>query len=82
MLVLARRLGETIIIGGDIRITVVETNGACIRLGIDAPRNVLVDRQEVHERRMEFTEALAAPRRWGARVRPASSPGLASDAVA
>ena len=34
MLVLARRLGETIIIGGDIRITVVETNGGCIRLRV------------------------------------------------
>src|SRR6516162_1214800 len=37
MLVLARRPGETIVIDGDVRITVVEAKGNCVRLGIEAP---------------------------------------------
>jgi carbon storage regulator len=55
MLVLTRRLGETIIIDGNIRVTVIAMQGDRIRLGISAPPDVPVDRQEVHERRREFT---------------------------
>ncbi|HYV37097.1 MAG TPA: carbon storage regulator CsrA [Gemmataceae bacterium] len=51
MLVLTRRCGEEIVIGGNIHITVVAIQGNKVRLGITAPRSVSVDRQEVHERR-------------------------------
>jgi carbon storage regulator len=51
MLVLTRRPGEEIVIGGNIRVTVVSVHGDRIRIGIDAPPSVVVDRQEVHERR-------------------------------
>lgn len=51
MLVLTRRLGETIVIDGEISITVVAVQGDRIRIGVTAPRNMTVDRQEVHERR-------------------------------
>jgi carbon storage regulator CsrA len=58
MLVLSRRPGESIVINGNIRITVVETKPGHIRLGIDAPPNVPVDRLEVHKRRKQFNEFL------------------------
>lgn len=56
MLVLTRRPGEAIIINGDIQVTVVALQGGKIRLGIEAPDWVTVDRQEVHTRRAEFLE--------------------------
>jgi carbon storage regulator len=54
MLVLTRRLGEEIVIGGDIRVKVLQVNGDKVRLGITAPACIAVDRQEVHERRAAF----------------------------
>jgi carbon storage regulator len=57
MLVLTRKVGEEIIIGDDIRVKVVAVQGDRIRLGIDAPRSVPVDRLEVHQRRAEFHDA-------------------------
>jgi carbon storage regulator len=51
MLVLSREEKEEIVIGGGtIRITVVAIRGDRVRLGITAPRDVRVDRSEVHER--------------------------------
>ena len=50
MLVLTRRVGETIVIEGGIRITVLEIRGYCVRLGVTAPPSVRVDREEVRER--------------------------------
>jgi carbon storage regulator len=47
MLVLTRRAGEEIIIGGDIRVTVVAVNGQRVRLGITAPSSVPVVRREL-----------------------------------
>jgi carbon storage regulator len=54
MLVLTRRVGETIVVDGKIRITVAAVNGNKIRLSIKAPPDVRVDREEVHERRVGF----------------------------
>ncbi len=54
MLVLSRRLGEEIVIDGYINVRVVGVKGDRVRLGIDAPSFVSVDRLEVHERRAEF----------------------------
>lgn len=54
MLVLTRRLGETIVIGGDIQVTVVAMQGERVRVGVTAPKDVAVDRLEVHERRLEL----------------------------
>ncbi len=50
MLVLTRKEGEGIIIGDDIKITIVELKGGGVRVGIDAPRDLKVHRQEVFER--------------------------------
>ena len=49
MLVLARKTDERIVIGDNIVITVVEIRGDKVRLGIEAPREVPVHRQEVYE---------------------------------
>ncbi len=51
MLVLTRKRGEKILIGGDITITVVEIRGDKVRLGIDAPVSVPVNRSEVAEQK-------------------------------
>jgi carbon storage regulator len=51
MLVLSRKVGEAIIIANEIRVVVVTVRGDHVRLGVVAPAEVLVDRQEVHERR-------------------------------
>lgn len=51
MLVLTRRVGEKIIISDDICVTIVEVNGDRVRVGVEAPRSVRVDRHEVHVRR-------------------------------
>ena len=54
MLVLTRRIGEQIVIDGNIRVMVIAVNGDKVRLGTSAPPSVTVDRSEVHERRGEF----------------------------
>jgi carbon storage regulator len=56
MLVLTRKVGQEIIIGEKIRITITQVKGERVRIGIDAPTDVSVDRQEIHERRREFAE--------------------------
>lgn len=48
MLVLSRRAGESIIIGREVTVTVLEVRGDQIRIGIDAPRKVSVHREEVY----------------------------------
>jgi carbon storage regulator len=49
MLVLSRKTDESIIIGDNIRIVVVEVRGDKVRLGIEAPNDISVHRQEVYE---------------------------------
>ncbi len=49
MLVLARRPGESIMVGQDIVVTVIEIKGGHVRIGIDAPRDVQVHREEIYE---------------------------------
>jgi carbon storage regulator len=50
MLVLGRRLGESIKIGDDITVTVTSISNGQIRLGIDAPQEVAVHREEIYNR--------------------------------
>ena len=49
MLVLSRQKDESIIIGDDIEVTIVDVRGDKVRLGINAPRNVSVHRKEIYE---------------------------------
>jgi carbon storage regulator len=50
MLILTRRIGETVMIGDDVETTVLDVRGNQVRIGITAPRNVPVHRGEVYER--------------------------------
>ncbi len=50
MLVLTRRLNETIVINDDIEITITKIDGHQIKLGIDAPKDIKVHRKEVYEK--------------------------------
>lgn len=52
MLILSRKKAEKIVINGNIIITVIEVRGDKVRLGFDAPKDVRVDRAEIHERRL------------------------------
>ena len=49
MLVLSRRVGEKLLIGDDIVVTIIDTRGDGVRIGIDAPRSMRVNRAEVVE---------------------------------
>ena len=49
MLVLTRRRGQSVMIGDDVRLVIVEISGDQVRLGIEAPRTVEVHRQEVYD---------------------------------
>ncbi|MEJ5944081.1 carbon storage regulator CsrA [Pseudokineococcus basanitobsidens] len=60
MLVLTRRAGESIVIGDDVVVTVVEVRGDVVRLGIDAPRSVQVHREEVYRAVVEANRTAAA----------------------
>lgn len=51
MLILTRRLGETITIGSDVKVTVLGVKGNQVRIGVAAPRTTVVDREEISERR-------------------------------
>ena len=50
MLILTRRISESIIIGDDVKITVLGVKGNQVRLGVDAPKTVSVHREEIYER--------------------------------
>ncbi len=53
MLVLSRKVGEGIIIDDDVTIKIIEVKGGAIRIGIDAPKNKKIYRQELYDRIVE-----------------------------
>jgi carbon storage regulator len=61
MLILTRRVGETVMIGDDVTITVLGVKGNQVRVGINAPKHVAVHREEIYERikREQHSEEVA-----------------------
>lgn len=62
MLILTRRVGESLMIGDEINVTVLGIRGNQVRIGVNAPKEVAVHREEIYERiKQEQTGADAAP---------------------
>ena len=71
MLILTRRINETLIIGDDVKITVLNIQGNQVRIGIDAPKSVSVHREEIYNKIQEEKGVVAD-------VTPAVAPNVAS----
>jgi len=74
MLVLSRQRDETIMIGDDIEVTVVDIRGDKVRLGINAPREISVHRKEVYD-------AIRRENRAAAQVKPEDLSGVSKPAA-
>lgn len=61
MLVLSRRPGESVVLGEDVTITILEVRGDVVRVGIDAPRSLKVHRAELLEQLEEENQRAASP---------------------
>jgi carbon storage regulator len=53
MLILTRRIGETVMIGGDVAVTVLGVKGTQVRIGVNAPKDITVHREEIYDRIMQ-----------------------------
>jgi len=60
MLILTRRVGETLMIGDDVAVTVLGVKGNQVRIGVKAPKDVMVHREEIYERIRDEDEATDA----------------------
>ena len=73
MLVLHRKEGEGVVIGGDITLTIVRIDDGQVRIGISAPRDVIILREELIDKQLEacsFPDSVASePQHQPARVR-------------
>jgi carbon storage regulator len=64
MLILTRRVGETLMIGNDVTVTVLGVKGNQVRIGINAPKTIAVHREEIYERvkrEQEGGNSISAP---------------------
>ena len=75
MLVLTRKQGETILIGDDIKITVVAVNGDAVRIGIEAPKHIKILRAELVEAVSQINQLAAVSRESGGSLARPVSPG-------
>ena len=62
MLVLTRRIGESLMIGSRVTVTVVAVKGSQIRIGVNAPKSIPVHREELYERLRRKQRRLSEPR--------------------
>ena len=61
MLILTRRIGESVLIGEHITVTVLGVNGSQVKIGVAAPPNVIVDREEIAEKKRFSRDASPRP---------------------
>ena len=61
MLVVSRRAGESVVIGDDVTVSVLEVRGDVVRIGIDAPRSVAVHRSELLQQLAQSNKEAASP---------------------
>jgi len=50
MLILTRRIGETLVIGDDIKVRILDVRGIQVRVGVEAPKDISVHREEIYQR--------------------------------
>lgn len=60
MLILTRRVGETLMVGDDVTVTVLGVKGNQVRIGVNAPKNVAVHREEIYDRIQKEQSGAAA----------------------
>jgi carbon storage regulator len=63
MLILTRRVGETVMIGNDVTVTVLGVKGNQVRIGVNAPKDIAVHREEIYERIKREEQGEAPPSR-------------------
>jgi carbon storage regulator len=63
MLILTRRVGETVMIGNEVTVTILGVKGNQVRVGVNAPKDVAVHREEIYERIKREEEGDAPPER-------------------